>query len=135
MDHHALSHLAAKAKRYSFSPFSRFRVGAALLTNGGAVYTGCNIENSSYGLTMCAERTALFKAISEGERSFVALAIASDEDDFTPPCGACRQVIMDLAGNIDIIMRTRRGRIRVRAMSDLLPDPFSVEHLQKGRRR
>ena len=107
MDHKTLVSRARAAKRFSHSPYSRFRVGAAVLTSSGKVYTGCNIENSSYGLTVCAERTALFKAVSEGETSFEAIAIASDEKDATPPCGACRQVIMDLAGDIDVILSTR----------------------------
>ncbi|HSQ76023.1 MAG TPA: cytidine deaminase, partial [Bacteroidota bacterium] len=99
MQYRTLVSRARAAKRYSHSPYSRFRVGAAVLATSGKVYTGCNIENSSYGLTVCAERTALFKAVSEGEKSFVAMAIASDETSATPPCGACRQVIMDLAGD------------------------------------
>jgi cytidine deaminase len=110
-------------------------VGAAVLTQDGKVYMGCNIENSSYGLTMCAERTALFKAISEGERHFTAMAIASDETAPTPPCGACRQVIFDLAGDIDIILSGPNGMIETHKMSELLPLPFDVKNLKRRRRR
>jgi cytidine deaminase len=105
-----------------------------VLTSSGKVYTGCNIENSSYGLTVCAERTALFKAVSEGETSFVAVAIASDEKDATPPCGACRQVIMDLAGDVDVILSTGNGALKVLKLADLLPLPFGGKNLKNVRR-
>lgn len=131
MDYERLARLARKARLHSFSPYSRFRVGAALLTRGGKVYSGCNIESSSYGLTVCAERTALFKAVSEGDRKFVAIAVATDQAGFIPPCGACRQVIMDLAGDIDVIMTGNRGGIRVARMSELYPFPFGAGNLKK----
>jgi cytidine deaminase len=126
---------ARTAQQHSFSPFSKFRVGAALLTKGGRVYKGCNVENSSYGLTMCAERTALFKAISEGERKFTAIALATDEKGFTTPCGACRQVMMDLAGNIDVIMSDGSGEIKIVKMLDLLPHPFGAKNLRRKKRK
>lgn len=119
-----LAAAARRAKALSVSPYSKFRVGAALLTRGGRLFTGCNIENSSFSLTICAERTALFKAISEGSRRFRALAIASDTASFVPPCGACRQVILDLAGDIEIILTDNRRRIKSLRMSELLPLPF-----------
>ena len=131
MTYKALSRLASAAKRFSYSPYSHFRVGAALLTSSGKVYTGCNIENSSYGLTMCAERTALFKAVSEGHKKFKALAIASDAQGVTPPCGACRQVIIDLAGDIDIILTKRGGGMEIIKMNDLLPHAFTKKNLMK----
>ncbi|MBP1657049.1 MAG: cytidine deaminase [Bacteroidetes bacterium] len=134
MQYRTLVSRARAAKRHSHSPYSRFRVGAAVLAASGKVYTGCNIENSSYGLTVCAERTALFKAVSEGEKSFVAVAIASDETSSTPPCGACRQVIMDLAGDIDVILSTSNGSFTVMKASDLLPHPFGGENLKNVRR-
>jgi cytidine deaminase len=115
---------ATKAKQHSYSPHSNFRVGAAILTKSGKIYSGCNIENSSYSLTMCAERTALFKAVSEGERKFKAIAIASDIDKLVPPCGACRQVMLDLAGDIDIILCNDDGKTSVLKLSTLLPMPF-----------
>ena len=120
---------ARRAKRHSYSPYSKFRVGAALLTSRGTTYIGCNIENSSYGLTICAERTAVFKAVSEGEKKFVAIAVTSDSKDFTPPCGACLQVLMDLARGIDFIMADGRGKLKVMKLNDLLPYPFDGNNL------
>jgi cytidine deaminase len=134
MDYKDLAAAAGNAKRYSHSPYSKFRVGAALLTKGGSIFTGCNIENSSYGLTMCAERVALFKAVSEGETSFRALAIASDEESFTPPCGACRQIIFELAGDIDILLTKKSGRFRLYKMLEFLPHPFGSKNLKNVRR-
>ncbi|MEW6512094.1 MAG: cytidine deaminase [Bacteroidota bacterium] len=131
MDYKRLARKAVQARNHSFSPYSHFRVGAALLTKRGKVYTGCNIESSSYGLTICAERTALFKAVSEGERTFTAIAVATDEDGFTPPCGACRQVIMDLAGDIDFIMVHRNGTVRTVRMSELYPHPFGAKNIAR----
>ena len=104
MDYKNLAEAAIKAKKNALPTYSNFYVGAALLTNEDKVYTGCNIESSSYSLTICAERNAIFKAISEGEREFKAIAIAGDTNDFISPCGACRQVISDLCGEIDIIL-------------------------------
>ena len=126
--------VANASRRRAYAPYSRFRVGAAIEATSGRVYTGCNIENSSYGLTICAERTAIFKAISEGERNFRAIAIVADDSDFTPPCGACRQVLFDLAGNIDIIMTNAKGRIRVTKLKNLLPMAFDSKHLRPGKR-
>lgn len=131
MDYRTLVKHAQAARKHSHSPYSRFRVGAALLTDNGKVFTGCNIENSSFGLTICAERTALFKAISEGERRFKAIAISTDQKHHTPPCGACRQVIMDLAGNIEFIMSNRNGRLKIMKMGELLPLPFGSKNLEK----
>jgi cytidine deaminase len=116
---------AQKAKQHSFSPYSHFRVGAAVLTKTGKIYSGCNIESSSFSLTVCAERTALFKAISEARHKFKAIAIATDLESFVSPCGACRQVISDLAGNIEVILVTKKGKMKIVRMSDLLPIPFS----------
>jgi cytidine deaminase len=102
-----------------------------LLTKAGKVYLGGNIETSSYSLTICAERTAAFKAISEGEREFQAVAIASDSPDFCPPCGSCRQVLFDLCGNIDVVMINHKEEIKVLKMSELLPYAFSDIDLKK----
>lgn len=110
-------------------------MGAAVLTTDGRIITGCNVENSSYGLATCAERIALFTAVSEGEHSFKAIAIASDENTFTPPCGACRQVIFELAGNVDVVLTKKNGTYRVRKMADLLPHPFDGKNLRKPQRR
>jgi len=133
MDYKALAKRALAARKHSHSPFSHFRVGAALLTTSGQVYTGCNIESSSFGLTMCAERTALFKAVSEGRRKFKAIAVATGDTTFTPPCGACRQLIAELAGDIDCIMVKRGGKSTVAKMSTLLPQPFGAHHLSRTR--
>lgn len=122
---------AVAAKKMAVAPYSRFRVGAALLTPRGRVYTGCNIESSSYSLTVCAERTAIFKAISEGERRFHAIAVVSDDPGFTPPCGACRQVLLDLAGNIDFIMMNSRGTVKVLKLKELLPLAFGSKNLRR----
>jgi cytidine deaminase len=135
MNYRSLVQLAQTARKYSYSPYSHFRVGAAILTTTGKTYTGCNIENSSFGLTLCAERTAIFKAISEGEKHFKAIAVVSGEDGFTTPCGACRQVLMDLAGNIDCVMSNRKGQIRVARLNDLLPHPFGRKNLRKRTHR
>ena len=115
---------ARDARRHARAPFSRFRVGAALETGDGRIVTGCNIENASYGLTMCAERVAMFKALSEGHRRFRRLVVAADTTAPTPPCGACRQILWEFAGDLEVILaNTRRelGRWRLR---DLLPLPF-----------
>ncbi len=135
MDYKDLATAAGNAKRHSHSPYSKFRVGAALLTKDGRIFTGCNIENSSYGLTICAERVALFKAVSEGETSFRAIAIASDEDAYTPPCGACRQIIYELAGDIDILLTKTSGRYRVYKMLEFLPHPFGSKNLKNVRHK
>jgi cytidine deaminase len=131
MNYKALAKRALLAKRFSHSPYSHFRVGAALLTSTGKVFTGCNVENSSYGLTNCAERTALFKAVSEGHKKFKAIAIASDENGFTPPCGACRQVIIELAGNIDVILAKNNGETKIIPMKKLLPHAFTKKNLDR----
>jgi len=130
MDYRSLVSRAKTAKRFSHSPYSKFRVGAALLAEDGTIFTGCNIENSSYGLTVCAERTAIFKAVSEGTRHFTAIAIATDEDAFTPPCGACRQVMMDLAGDIDVILTRKNGNMKKLKLAELLPHPFGGKNLK-----
>jgi cytidine deaminase len=126
---------ARQAQRRAYAPYSHFRVGAALLASNGKIYHGCNVENSSYGLTICAERTALYTAIAEGARKFQALAIVSDEGGFTPPCGACRQVLMDLAGEVEIILADRRGHTQRMTMHDLLPYPFTAADLRRKRKR
>ncbi len=126
---------ARTARKRAVATYSRFHVGAAVEGASGRVYTGCNIESSSYSLTICAERTAIFKAISEGEKKFKAIAIVSDSPRFTAPCGACRQVLMDLAGNIQVIMANRSGSTRVRRLKDLLPEEFGDKDLPRKRNR
>ena len=123
---------AKEAKTNALAPFSNFRVGAAILTKSGKIFTGCNIENSSFGLTICAERTAIFKAISEGHRNFLAMAIVSDNGEFTPPCGACRQVLMDLAGDIDFVMVNKKNVLQIKKMHSLLPLAFTTKNLKRS---
>lgn len=132
MDYKFLAEKAVEAKSKALPTYSKFHVGAALLTADDKIYTGCNIEVSSYSLTMCAERTAIFKAISEGERNFKAIAVASDDPDFCPPCGSCRQVISDLCGNIDLVMINHKEEIEVKKMNDMLPFAFKDENLKKA---
>lgn len=130
MDYKYLAQKAIDAKKFAMPTYSNFRVGAALLTEDDKVYTGCNIESSSYSLTICAERTAIFKAISEGERRFKAIAIAGDADDYISPCGACRQVISDLCGDINVIMLNSKGEQKIEKISALLPYAFSDKDLK-----
>jgi len=125
-----LAKKAIEAKSNALPTYSNFYVGAALITEDEKIYTGCNIESSSYSLTICAERTAIFKAISEGERKFKALAVAGDTEGFISPCGACRQVISDLCGDIDIVMVNSKNETKVMKASELLPFAFSDKDLK-----
>lgn len=120
---------------FAHAPYSKFRVGAALLTKKGKVFTGCNVENSSYSLTICAERSAVFKAISEGHTQFVAIAVSSDDPGFTPPCGACRQVLIDLAGNIDFVMVNAQNHLKVVSLKSLVPFAFTRKNLLGSRKK
>ncbi len=124
-----LSRLARRARRLAFAPFSRFKVGAALRTRTGEVVTGCNVENASYGLTLCAERVAVFKAVSEGMRRFDAIAVVADSKRLTPPCGPCRQILWEFCGDIWVHMSDLRGRTRTMRLAELLPFPFDRSNL------
>ncbi|MBN1543588.1 cytidine deaminase [candidate division KSB1 bacterium] len=124
-----LVHKACQARENAYAPYSRFRVGAALLSANGVIYTGCNIETSSLGLTICAERVALVKAISEGQSAFHAIAIASSTRKICMPCGACRQMLWDLAGNIDIILTEEDQPAKQMKLADLLPHAFNRQDL------
>jgi cytidine deaminase len=125
----ALSQLARRARRRAFAPFSRFKVGAALRTRTGEVVTGCNVENASYGPTLCAERVAVFKAVSEGMRRFDAIAVVADSKRLTPPCGPCRQILWEFCGDIWVHMSDLRGRTRTMRLAELLPFPFDRSNL------
>jgi cytidine deaminase len=125
---------ATVARKKSEAVFSQFRVGAAIETKTGRVYSAFNIESSSYGLSMCAERIALWKAITSGESKFKRIAIVSDALDFCPPCGACRQVMFDLAGDIDIYMTNKNGDVKKEKLSSLLPQAFTAETLSDVRK-
>ena len=130
MNYSQLAEEAIKAKSKAHPPYSNFHVGAALLTEDDRGYLGANIENSSYSLTICAERTAIFNAYLEGERKFKAIAIASDAPEFCSPCGACRQVISDLCGNVDVVLVNHKKETRVLKLSELLPFAFGDKDLK-----
>jgi len=120
---------ARQARRHARAAFSSFKVGAALETRDGAIVTGCNIENATYGLTICAERVAMFKAVSEGHRHFRRVAIVADTQSPTPPCGACRQILWEFGGDLEVVLanlRRQHGRYR---LGDLLPLPFDARIL------
>ena len=129
-DYNQLVKSAIEAKSKAQPIYSNFYVGAAVLTKDNKVYPGCNIESSSYSLTICAERTAIFKAVSEGERNFKAIAVAADTDEFISPCGACRQVISDLCGEIDVVLINSKGDFTIKKTSELLPFAFSGDSLK-----
>jgi len=115
---------ALDARENAFAPYSKFKVGAAIEGIDGRIHTGCNVENATYGLTMCAERVAVFKAVSEGARRFKRVAIAADTDKLTPPCGSCRQILWEFCGDVEIILVNLRGRIEIYRLRELFPKPF-----------
>lgn len=121
----ALIKAAKQASQLAYAPYSRFRVGAALLTKSDKIFTGCNVENKSYGLTVCAERVAVFKAVSQGEKNFKAIAIYTNTKEFTLPCGACLQVLYEFAKNLLIITVNRFGKSKTYKLAQLLPYPFN----------
>jgi cytidine deaminase len=120
---------ALAVRENAFAPFSRFQVGAAIEDADGDVYTGCNVENATYGLTICAERAAVFHAISEGARKFKRIAVAADTEVLTPPCGACRQILWEFCGDIEIVLVNPRGKIETWRLKELFPKPFDVSYL------
>ena len=125
--------LIEEAKRVSqnaYAPYSKFKVGSALLTSKGNIYTGCNVENISYGITNCAERVAIGKAVSEGEKKFVAIALTTHHGEMATPCGACRQVIHEFGKDIIIVMASSKGKVLIKKISDLLPLGFSSPTLK-----
>ena len=124
MTYDQLVEKAYEAMNYSYSPYSNFKVGAALLTKSGKVYLGCNVEVASLGATNCAERTAIYKAISEGEKDFKAIAVVSSSKDYTFPCGICRQVIVEFGKDLDIIV-AKDYDYEVYSIDDLLPRSFT----------
>jgi cytidine deaminase len=120
---------ARRARENAHAPYSNFRVGAALRAKSGRIFGGCNVENSTYGLTVCAERVAIFKAMSEGERGFDAIAVVTDTDTLTPPCGACRQLIWEFCGDAEVVLAILEGKQEIHRMSALFPRPFDASHL------
>jgi len=121
-----LTEAALAARENAWAPFSGFRVGAALEDENGRIFTGCNVENATYGLSVCAERVAVFKAISEGARKFRRVAVAADTDTLTPPCGACRQILWEFCGDVELTLVNPRGKTEVFQMRDLFPRPFDA---------
>ena len=122
----ALVDAARRARERAVAPFSTFKVGAALETADGVVVTGCNIENATYGLTICAERVAMFKALSDGHRRFIRIAIVADTEAPTPPCGACRQILWEFGGDLQIVLANLHAETGRHALKDLLPMPFDA---------
>jgi cytidine deaminase len=128
-DQNVLIAAARSAREHAHAPFSNFCVGAAVRAKSGRIFTGCNVENATYGLTLCAERVAVFKAISEGERGFDAVAVVADTDVLTPPCGSCRQILWEFCGDAEVILANLQGKIERCRMSELLPRPFDQSFL------
>ena len=132
MDYRDLAKIAIDARENAYVPYSKFKVGAAVVTEDGSIYTGCNIENASYGATNCAERTAIFKAVSEGHKKIKAIAIVGDMSTNTYPCGICRQVIVEFATkDIDIILVKNEDDYVIKTMEEILPGAFTKEDLMK----
>ncbi|HYM11572.1 MAG TPA: cytidine deaminase [Bryobacterales bacterium] len=127
----ALIQAATAARERARARYSNFKVGAALETPSGQVYTGCNVENASYGLTVCAERVAVWKALSEGESRFTRIAIVADTETLTPPCGACRQILWEFCGDIEVILANLHGKTESMRLSALLPRPFHGRFLEE----
>jgi cytidine deaminase len=124
-----LIEMALEARTKAHAPFSHFLVGAALESTDGRVFTGCNIENATYGLSVCAERVAVFKAISEGAHQFQRIAVAADTDVLTPPCGACRQILWEFCGDIELTLTNLHGKTETIHLKDLFPRPFDASFL------
>jgi len=120
---------ALKARENAHAPFSKFKVGAAVMDSSGRIHTGCNIENATYGLTLCAERVAIFKAVSEGGRDFTRVAVVADTDTLTPPCGACRQILWEFCGDVEIVLGNLNGRTETHRLAALFPKPFDRSFL------
>jgi cytidine deaminase len=120
---------ALRARENAHAPYSKFNVGAAVADSAGAIHTGCNIENATYGLTLCAERIALFKAISEGAREFTRVAVAADTELLTPPCGACRQILWEFCGDVEIVLVNLAGKSETLRLGALFPRPFDDSFL------
>jgi len=120
---------AEKARKRAYTPYSKFKVGAAVLCDDGKIFTGCNIENASFGMSVCAERVAIFKAVSEGSTKFEAIAVIGDTDKPCSPCGACRQVISEFGEDIPLIMANLKGDVKIKKIGDLLPEAFGKKDL------
>src|SRR5580658_8411755 len=120
---------ALAARQHAHASYSHFAVGAALEDSTGRIHTGCNVENATYGLTVCAERVAVFKAISEGVRKFRRIAVAADTDNLTPPCGACRQILWEFCGDVPVTLVNLHGKTETYQLKDLFPKAFDASFL------
>src|ERR1700704_5695442 len=125
----ALVEAALQVRENAHAPFSKFKVGAAVQDDSGRIFTGCNVENATYGLTVCAERVAIFKAISEGARKFTRVAVVADTDTLTPPCGACRQILWEFCGDVELVMANLQGKTESLRLKNLFPRPFDASFL------
>jgi len=125
----ALIDAARQARERAHAPFSGFKVGAALEDDQGRIYTGCNVENATYGLTMCAERVAVFKAISEGCLKAKRIAVVADTDTLTPPCGACRQILWEFCGDVELTLANLSGKQETIRLQEIFPRPFDASFL------
>jgi len=121
---------AKKVRELAYAPYSNFRVGAAVRTKGGRIFTGCNVESASYGLTVCAERVAIWKAVSEGEKEFEKIAVVADTQELTPPCGVCRQILWEFCGDMPVTFANLKGDVETVQMKDLLPRAFDTKFLK-----
>lgn len=129
-DYSKLIEISLKAKKFSYSPYSRFSVGAALLTAGNKIYTGTNVESASYSLSICAERVAFTKAISEGEKKFKAIAISASKRDYIYPCGACRQFMYEFGKDLEVIVVKSKNEFIIKKLFELLPGAFDKKSLK-----
>jgi cytidine deaminase len=120
---------AIEVRLNAHAPFSKFQVGAAVEDESGVIHTGCNVENATYGLTVCAERNAIFKGISTGAKRFRRVAIAADTDQLTPPCGACRQILWEFCGDVDVVLSNLKGKTETVRLGDLFPRAFDASFL------
>lgn len=127
----ALIDAATSARNCALATYSNFCVGAAIESDDGRVFTGCNVESAAYELTMCAERVTIWKALSEGARRFTRIAVVADTGRLTPPCGACRQLVWEFCGDIPVILANLRGDTETLQMSELLPRPFDAKFLEE----
>lgn len=121
---------AKNVREKAYAPYSNFKVGAALRTKEGKIFTGCNVESASYGLTVCAERVAIWKAVSEGETEFETIAVVADTHELTPPCGVCRQIIWEFCGDVPVLFANLEGKNETVTMSELLPRAFDTKFLK-----
>ena len=130
VDNERLIEEARKARDRAYAPYSNFKVGAAVIGESGNIYIGCNVESASYGLTVCAERVAIWKGISMGETRFKSIAVVVETDDLTPPCGVCRQIIWEFCGDVPVVLANLTGRTETIPMSELLPRAFDSKFLK-----